>query len=60
MISDEVMEMLEIYMDDELREKAHYNVAPCTNDEFLKEYCKLDVTFTEFVQKEFGLDLMDL
>lgn len=60
MISDEVMEMLEIYMNDELREKVHYNIAPCTNDEFLKEYYKLDVTFVEFVQKEFGLDLMDL
>lgn len=60
MVSDEVMEMLEIYMDDELRERAHYNVAPCSNDAFLKEYCKLDDTFAELVQKEFGLDLTDL
>lgn len=60
MITDEVMEILEVFMDNEKREIAHFNVAPCTNDEFLKEYCKVDEDFAEFVQREFGLDITDL
>lgn len=34
-ISDEQMEALAAYMDDEIREGAHFRFAPCTNEEFL-------------------------
>lgn len=27
-------------MDDELREQVHKDLAPCTDEQFLEEYCK--------------------
>lgn len=32
-------ESLVILMDDEIREKLHGELAPCSNEEFLKRYC---------------------
>lgn len=38
-------------MDDEIREAVHRDLSPCTDEEFLTEYCKrhLDKYGTEFV-----------
>lgn len=36
-ISDEQMETLSVYMDDEIREEIHFRFAPCTNEEFLSQ-----------------------
>lgn len=36
-ISDEQMEALAVYMDDEIREKVHFRFVPCTNEEFLSQ-----------------------
>ena len=36
-ISDEQMEALEVYMDDEIRQKVYFRFAPCTNEEFLSQ-----------------------
>lgn len=43
-----------IYMDGEIREQVHKELAPCTPAEFLKRYYELDPTFESFVESEMG------
>lgn len=49
------MDVIVTYMDDEIREQVHAELAPCTNDEFVKRYCELDEEFEELLYNEFGL-----
>lgn len=56
-IKNITMEIISSYMDDEIREKVHFELAPCTNKEFLKRYCEYDETFKEFLLKEFYIDI---
>lgn len=44
------------FMDDEIREKVHFELAPCTEIEFLLRYCELDHTFENLLEKEYGID----
>ena len=44
------------YMDSNLREKVAYELAPCSNEAFLKRYCELDSSFEDLL-KEFNIDL---
>lgn len=52
-ITDDFMNTIAIYMDDDIREKVHHELAPCTNEEFLNRYLELDATFAEFLENEF-------
>lgn len=54
-LEKEVMDVIVTYMDDEIREQVHAELAPCTNDEFVKRYCELDEEFEELLYNEFGL-----
>lgn len=36
-------------MDQDLREKVHNKLAPCTDDEFMNECCKLDPHFSSLI-----------
>ena len=38
-------EAIASYMDDDIRETVHAELAPCTPDAFLKRYCQLDEDF---------------
>lgn len=40
-------------MDDEKREQVHFELAPCTNEEFLKRYMELDKDFEDVLWQEF-------
>lgn len=40
-------------MDDEKREQVHFELAPCTNEEFLKRYLELDEAFDDVLYQEF-------
>ena len=60
MINNKVMEVLQMYMDDEIREEIHQKYAPCSNDLFIKKYCEEDTEFIRFVLDEFGFDIDDL
>ena len=40
-------------MDDELRERVSFELAPCTEEEFLKRYLELDPDFQNVLDKEF-------
>lgn len=56
-ISDELMNTISTYMNDEIREKVHFELAPCTNEEFLKRYLELDPNFEKVLYKEFGIEM---
>lgn len=57
MVENRVMDAIAVLMDDELREKVHYELAPCTNEDFLKRYCELDSNFESILNEEFGIRL---
>ena len=42
-------------MDDDIREKVHFEMAPCTEEAFLKRYLQLDPDFENVLQPEFGI-----
>ena len=44
LIDDTLMSDITECMDNDIRERIHYKLAPCTNDDFLREYLKLDDT----------------
>lgn len=53
-ITDEDMFNIASYMDDEIREHLHFELAPCSNEEFLKRYLELDPDFEELLESEFN------
>ena len=64
-ISKELMNNIITYMDDELREQTHYDVAPCSNEVFITEYynkasADLKTALEDILSDEFGLDLDDI
>lgn len=54
------MDVIANYMDDEIREQVHGEIAPYTDEEFLKRYVKLDPAFNTLLKSEFGIDAMEL
>ena len=46
------------YMVDEIREQVHYELAPCTPEEFLTRYLHLDPEFEELLSSEFNIDVV--
>lgn len=48
------MEAIAMYMDTDAREHVHYELAPCTNEDFLKRYCELEPDFADLLQDELG------
>lgn len=50
-----LMENIAVYMDDEKREKVHFELAPCSNEKFLERYLEMDPDFALFLEDEFGI-----
>lgn len=48
-LTQEMMDDIAVYMDDEKREKVHSDLAPCEPEQFLQRYCELDGEFEENV-----------
>lgn len=44
-------------MDDDIREKVHFERAPCTEEAFLQRYLQLDSDFENVLQTEFGIEM---
>ena len=55
-ISDETMEAIAIYMDDEIRERLNFEMAPCSNEEFINAYLDQDPDFEKLLESEFSFD----
>lgn len=54
-ITNEMMNVIGSYMDDDIREEIHGEVAPCTPDEFLTAYLEKDPEFLGLLENEFNL-----
>lgn len=54
-ISDELMDTIGSYMDDDIREDVNADLAPCTAEEFLSRYLELDPDFEKLLEIEFDL-----
>lgn len=53
-INENIMAAIASYMDDDIRETVHAELAPCTNDEFIRRYLELDPDFEELLVSEFN------
>lgn len=57
-ITNNTMEAIASYMNEEIRERVHAELAPCSNEAFIRRYCEYDTEFEDNVLKrEFGLCL---
>lgn len=45
------------YMNDEIREQVHCELAPCTPEEFLTRYLHLDCEFINVLLSEFNIEI---
>lgn len=50
-----IMDKIADYMDDDIREDVHGVMAPCTDEEFLKEYLRRDPSFEIVLDQVFGI-----
>lgn len=55
-ITQEDMDIIAIYMDDDTREAVHLDLAPCSPEEFLREYLERDPDFIITLEQEFGYE----
>ena len=52
-ITQEDMDVIGSYMNDEIREDLHAVLAPCTPEEFLSAYLERDPDFLNLLENEF-------
>ena len=57
MLDMKLMNIIASYMNDDKREQVHAELAPCTNEEFLKRYLELDPEFLSLLKNEFGIEM---
>ena len=55
-ITDKDMRIIAGYMIDEIREKLHSELAPCSNEKFLSEYIKQDPELLDILRNEFDFE----
>lgn len=46
-LDEETWESIASYMNDDIREQVHCELAPCTNTEFMERYLEIDEDFDE-------------
>lgn len=56
-LTQELLDTIATYMDDEIREDVHVELAPCTPEKFLRRYVELDPDFKELLKAEFRIEL---
>ena len=52
-ITDDDMISISSYMNDDIREDIHSQLAPCTNEEFIRAYLDSDPDFSDVLESEF-------
>lgn len=53
--NQDTWEAIVSYMDDEIREALHCEIAPCTNEVFMMRYLEKDPDFEKLLCSEFGI-----
>ena len=56
-ITYDLLDTIATYMNDDIREKVHFELAPCEPAEFLKRYLELDPDFREVLESEFDIEV---
>lgn len=56
-ITQELMDIIATYMNDDIREDLHFRLASCEPDLFLREYVKRDPEFEKLLYDEFGIEM---
>lgn len=56
-LTQNLMDTIATYMDDDKREQVHSELAPCEPEEFLKRYLELDPDFENVLKSEFSIEL---
>lgn len=56
-LTQELLDDIAVYMNDEIREKLHCSVAPCKPEDFLKAYISKDPAFEDILRAEFSIEL---
>lgn len=56
-LDDGLLEAIVGYMDDDIRENVHNDLAPCSEEEFLDEYVNRDPEFEKLLHEEFGIEM---
>ena len=56
-LTQELMDTISSYTDDDKRERVHFELAPCEPEEFLKRYLELDPDFEELLNNEFSIEV---
>ena len=56
-IDQKTMDAIAVYMDNDKRERVHFELAPCEPEEFLKRYLELDPDFENVLKSEFSIEL---
>lgn len=56
-LDNETLNTITTYMDNEIREKVHHELAPCTPEEFLMRYVQLDRDFKSLLKDEFSIEI---
>ena len=56
-LTQELMDTIASYMDDDKREQVHAELAPCEPEEFLKRYLELDQEFEDLLMTEFRIEI---
>ena len=56
-LDENLMDTLATYMNDEIREDLHAELAPCEPEEFLRAYVERDPEFNELLEHEFEIEI---
>ena len=56
-VTNEEMNDMALYMNDDLREAIHRELAPCTNEEFIIAYCNANPAFEICLSELFNIEL---
>lgn len=56
-ITQRDMDVIASYMDDEIREDLHADLAPCAPEEFLNAYLERDPDFLKLLKNEFDFKM---
>ena len=57
LITQDLLGDIATYMDDEIREQVHFELAPCTPEQFLRRYVELDPQFATILYDVFNIEL---
>ena len=56
-LTQEELDNIATYMNDEIREDVVFDLAPCTPEEFLREYVNRDEQFEDLLKSEFSITM---